>query len=125
MASLAGASLASGGTGVRGLPPGSRVSPPRHRNGAWRALCGVRPGGVGGGPGPLRFAGRLVAAPRGGGAPPVRRAPAPGWRPRGRRLPRGRRDQDGLSKPLYGTPRYGNVFRNGAFTLASVSPSVT
>src|SRR4029077_4285130 len=37
MASLAGASLASGGVS----------SPPGHRNGAWGALCGVRPGGCG------------------------------------------------------------------------------
>jgi hypothetical protein len=37
IASLAGASLASGG--------GS--SPPGHRNGAWGAFCGVRPGGCG------------------------------------------------------------------------------
>ena len=48
MASLAGASLASGGMGVRGLAPGTcRGSPPGHRNGAWGALCGVRPGGCG------------------------------------------------------------------------------
>jgi len=37
MASLAGASLASEGVS----------SPPGHRNGAWGALCGVRPGGCG------------------------------------------------------------------------------
>jgi len=37
MASLAGASLASGGVS----------SPPGHRNGAWGALGGVRPGGCG------------------------------------------------------------------------------
>src|SRR5262249_6324483 len=37
IASLAGASLASGGWS----------SPPGHRNGAWGALCGVRPGGCG------------------------------------------------------------------------------
>ena len=36
-ASLAGASLASGGWS----------SPPGHRNGAWGALSGVRPGGCG------------------------------------------------------------------------------
>src|SRR5262249_14900657 len=37
IASLAGASLASGGVS----------SPPGPRNGAWGALCGVRPGGCG------------------------------------------------------------------------------
>src|SRR5262244_448392 len=49
MASLAGASLASGGRGGGPgvVPRASRVSPPGHRNGAWGALCGVRPGGCG------------------------------------------------------------------------------
>jgi len=45
MASLAGASLASEGTGVRELAPGaSRVSPPGSRS---AERCGVRPGGRG------------------------------------------------------------------------------
>src|SRR5579859_1036894 len=48
----------------------------------------------------------------GGGARRQRRAPPP-W------------TQDGLSKPSYGTPRYGNVDRYGDVTLAGVSPSVT
>src|SRR5262244_685119 len=44
LAPLAGASLASEGTGVRGCPPDGRVSPPGSR-GAER--CDVRPGGCG------------------------------------------------------------------------------
>ena len=51
MASLAGASLASGGVS----------SAPGHRNGAWGALCGVRPGACGV-PTPLQDTLRRVTA---------------------------------------------------------------
>jgi len=40
-----GAGGTGGGPGV--APRARRVSPPGHRNGAWGALCGVRPGGCG------------------------------------------------------------------------------